>query len=494
VGWLAGKRERANVIRAAWRNYWRKADWIQELAYLAVLSMEACVVYLWQRLVGGWLGHEGVSLFGVWALTCTAYWIAGLLSSAELREDRRQVAVTIAILASALVMVRVYVYPAYAPWEMGWIGDMANSLFSFTEIPPDLTTILLTFVAWWRGILGSRKALDTPDVWFHFRVSVILVFGYLMLNIFAEIDTTLPLLAFFFCGLISIALARILELGGVRASTLGSKRWMAVLVGSTLGSLGLVLLVTVVFSRRTLRTILGWLQPLRTLIARAAWVVFSAVLYLLWPLLDWALSWLAQVTSEGMEEQIESLPSSPFISPLQIVASTPLERSWPYCRAAIVIVIVVIGLLLVARLIRRIVQAQDEGDNLERESLLSSVDLGQELKRALQERLARLRALVQGGDERHRRSIASVRKLYASMVDLATEVGYGRRQAETPYEYRVSLRQAFPGAEEGIEAITEAYVRTHYGEAPGTQAEMDQLVRYWRQIQGQATPKGAEQL
>jgi hypothetical protein len=244
-------------------------------------------------------------------------------------------------------------------------------------------------------------------------------------------------------------------------------------------------LVTVVFSRRMLRTVLGWFQPLRTLIARAAWLALSAVLYLLWPLLDWALSWISQITSEGTEGPTESLFASPFASPLQIVESTPVERTWPYCRSAIVVVVVTGGLLLVARLIRNLNQAQAERDELERESLLSSVDLGEELKKGLQARLARLRAMAQGRGERHRRSIASIRKLYASMVDLATEAGYPRRQAETPYEYRHTLYRAFPGGRAAVEAITEAYVRTHYGEAPGTEAEMVQLVRHWHQLQGQ---------
>jgi hypothetical protein len=128
-------------------------------------------------------------------------------------------------------------------------------------------------------------------------------------------------------------------------------------------------------------------------------------------------------------------------------------------------------------------QAQDDQDDVERESLLSTVDLGEELRKGLLERLARLRALAQGRGEHHRRSIASVRKLYASMVDLAAEAGHPRRQAETPYEYRRTLGQAFPGGEEAIEAITEAYVRTHYGQVPDTQTEMEQLVRYWQQLQ-----------
>jgi hypothetical protein len=60
----------------------------------------------------------------------------------------------------------------------------------------------------------------------------------------------------------------------------------------------------------------------------------------------------------------------------------------------------------------------------------------------------------------------TVRRAYAQMVRLAARQGFPRGVSQTPYEYRVTLAQAFPGGQAAIDTLTEAYVRVHYGEVP----------------------------
>jgi hypothetical protein len=480
---------RCSVIAEAWRRYKSGLDWVEELAYLTLLAMEASIIYPWQLLVNAWSGYDGIPFWGVCALLWVSYALASLLGHTELTADRKQVVIAVLLIFSVLVAVRVFVYPDYRIWQLGWVGDMANELFSFTRFPPDLIAIVVVFVAWWRGILAARKEYSTPNVWFHFRVGVILMFVYLFLTIFGHRgEPTSLLFAFFFFGLISIALARIMELGGIHASTLGSRRWIAVLLGATLGSLGLGLLVTVVFSRQTLRAVLGWFDPLLQLLSRIAWFAVAFVLYLLVPLFEWMMAWIPEALGEN-QEVLESLFGSPLVSPLEFPEVQDTPDYYPVCRTIFVVVLVVGGILLVARLIRKLVQQQAERDNLERESLFSSEELLNDLRNGLRERWDQLRALVSQVGDRRRRSIESILKIYASMVDLATEVGYPRREAETPYEYRSTLYRAFIDADEAIDAITEAYVRTHYGEVPDTRQEMAQIVRHWKSLQARVVPK-----
>jgi hypothetical protein len=476
------------VIADAWRRYRSSLDWVEELAYLALLGMEGSILYPWQLLFSAWSGYKGLPFWGVCALLWFSYAIAGLLGHTKLTADRKQVITAVLLILSALIAVRAFVYPDYYLWQVGWVGEMANRLFSFTRFPPDLIAIVVVFVAWWRGILAARKEYDTPNVWFHFRVGVILLFGYLLITIFGHRgEPTSLLFAFFFFGLISIALARIIELGGIHASTLGSKRWIAVLIGATLGSLGLGLLVTVIFSRQTLRAVLGWFGPLFQALGQIAWYAVAFILYLLVPLFEWIMAWIPQALGEN-QEVLESLFGSPLLSPLQFpkVQDTP---DYAICRTIFVVALVVGGLLLVARLIRKLVERQAERDDLERESLFSGEEVVNDLRNSLRERWDQLRAMLSQVGDRRTRSIESIRKIYASMVDLATEVGYGRREAETPYEYRSTLYQAFVDGDEAIEAITEAYVRTHYGEVPDTRQEMAQIVRHWKDLQARVVPK-----
>ena len=136
-------------------------------------------------------------------------------------------------------------------------------------------------------------------------------------------------------------------------------------------------------------------------------------------------------------------------------------------------------------------ERRDEENRDERESLWSSGDLIQDLKDGLQRALDGLRNLGRR-DGRGQRSAESIRKMYASVIDMAEEAGYPRDQAETPYEHTRILYQAFPGGDDAVDAITEAYVRVHYGEVPDTREEMDQLRRYYRELQAAVTPNAEE--
>ena len=477
----------------AWRRYWQRLDWVEELSHIALLAMEACIIYPWQRLVYyTWLGHDPIPLWALAILLWVSYWVAGILNRSTLTADRRQAVIAGLLILSVLAYVRLFVYPDYAPWQFGWVGDMANGLFSFEQFPPELVTILVVFVGWWRGIVAARGEIDTPTTWFHFRVGVVLMFAYLLVTIFGgRADATLLLVGFFFCGLISIALARILELGGIHASTLGSRRWLIVLIGATIVSLGVALLVTMLFSRQTVSTVLSWFRPLWRVLGWVAWMLIAAALYLGFPLIEWALGWLSELRGqrqEAGESFFGSLVSRPFDFP----EAEQAPAFYPVCRTIIVLVIIAGGVLLVARLIRRLMAEQAERRELERESILTAQEVVQDLRASLRERLNQLRGLAGQFGGGHRRSIASIRKIYASMVDLATEAGYSRRAAETPYEYRRTLYAAYPSSEGAIDTITEAYVRTHYGEVPDTPEKMGQIVDHWQQLQGRIVRRPKE--
>jgi hypothetical protein len=129
---------------------------------------------------------------------------------------------------------------------------------------------------------------------------------------------------------------------------------------------------------------------------------------------------------------------------------------------------------------------------VERESLFSGTDVLNDLRKGLLGRLEQIVAMAsQFG--RHRRSIASIRKIYASMVDLATEAGYPRHTAQTPYEYCNTLYDVFPDGGEAVDGITEAYVRTHYGQVPDTPEKMQRIVQYWERLQEQVVPRPSKE-
>jgi hypothetical protein len=254
------------------------------------------------------------------------------------------------------------------------------------------------------------------------------------------------------------------------------------LAGSILGSLALALLVSLIFSRQAVRTVLGWFRPLTRLVEAVLWYLVSALVYLIWPLLEMLLDLARSMTSGNIQTFLSPL-ASPLASPQELAEEAATYSLNPVCKTVAVLLIVVGGLYLVSRAIRRLIRQRDGGSQDERESLWSSDDLVKDLKDGLQRALEGLRNLGRR-DARGRRSAASIRKMYASVVDLAAEAGYPRDLSETPYEHRVILYQAFPGGETAVDAITEAYVRVHYGEVPDSREAMAQLRQYYRDLQG----------
>jgi hypothetical protein len=476
--------------RRSARKSWSRLDWVKELLYLCVLATEACILHPWQQWAFARLDHPPLPFWGLLALFFGAYLLASLMARSELTADRRQAATAGIVLLSALIVIRLHVYPGRPVFNLTWVADMVESLFSLLNIlPPDLLVLILAMVAWWRGIVASRQEADIDQIWYRFRLGVLALLVYLIVAAFGPPpEVTGLLFGFFFFGLMSVALARILELGGIHSSSLGSRQWVSVLAGAILGSLALALLASLLFSQGAVRTVLGWFRPLVRLVELLLWYLVSALAYLIWPLLEMLLNFARSVTADQLGILMSPL-MSPLASPEEIAEQATREYGLgSFCKATAVVLIVVGGLFLVSVAIRRLAERRDERNQDERESLWSSGDLVKDLQDGLRRTLEGLRNLGRR-EARGQRSAATIRKMYASVVDMAEEAGYPRDLAETPYEHREILYQAFPGGESAVDAITEAYVRVHYGEVPDTREEMEQLRRYYRELQGLVTKK-----
>jgi hypothetical protein len=480
-----------------WRRYWASLDGVQEVLYLCVLAMQACMIYPWQALVHALAGQKALPFWGVFVVMWVAYLVSGMIQRTGWMPDRKQAWVTAAVLLSALILVRVHVYGGVdasgarrPPWDVEWVADMVDRLFGIAgeegDAPgffPDLIVLAVTLVAWWRGIVAARREYDLHQIWFMFRLGIVVLLTYLMVTLIGHrMDVTWLLLGYFFFGLMSVALARILELGGIQRSSMGRRQWVALLAGTILGNLALALLASLLVSPQMMRALIDRVRPLARMIQLAVWYLLAAILYLAWPLIELVMAWIAKMQAEGTTFDMSPL-QSPLINPLEMMQEPEATRALPWCKTIVVVVAIVGALFVVTSAIRRFVERQAEGREVERESMWSSQELAQDLRNSLLDGLERLRALVSPSGRRKRRSAASIRKIYASMVDLATEVGYPRRPAETPYEYRRTLYRAFSGGQSAVDIITEAYVQVHYGSVPDSRAEMERIVDCWQQVQ-----------
>ena len=150
-------------------------------------------------------------------------------------------------------------------------------------------------------------------------------------------------------------------------------------------------------------------------------------------------------------------------------------------RAAFALVILVAVLAIVYVLVarRRARPRPDEAEQVDAEQITLG---GGALRRGWQ-RLRKLAGLVRRyGLGRELLDAISVENLYANLCRIARQRGQERHPTEPPDEYLPRLMLAFPGHDEGLATITEAYMRVYYGEQALGGAELENLKREYERI------------
>ncbi len=469
-----------------------RLDWRRELLQLTVLAMESCWLYPWVALLDQWLTGQVrfSSPLELFVLLVGLLWISRLVQRLPTGLGVRQILLIPIVLLSVLVVIKRQLYPGY-PWLSGaWITVLGRSLARMSsEMPAEVEVFVIVLYCWWRALNLSQKTLDAGTVGFYFRVGVMGLVWYLLVTIFAQaMDATRLAFAFFFFGLVSMALARALEVDLVHKGRRSpfSGPWLSIVLGAVIGTLVIAMLMTLILSPQTAAAIFTWLRPVTDVLGTALYYTLMAVAYLMQPLINV----LTVIFTEGLRAMFESGES--IIQPAQPPDFEDLSGAEPpwwlgLCNWAAMIFFLAIGLLIVITTLRRWQQKRRAESDLTRESVWSAEEFGAGLRGALRNGLGQVGDLAdlvrRYGVGRKLYSALSVRKIYASLVELATERGFPRPPATTPYEYLLTLRQAFPQHGRELATITEAYVQVHYGEVPTGNEELAHIRDCWERVQ-----------
>ncbi|MCR4405602.1 MAG: DUF4129 domain-containing protein [Anaerolineae bacterium] len=469
-----------------------RLDWRREFLQLMVLAMEVCWLYPWVALLDQWLTGQArfTSPFELFVLLVGLLWASRLLQQLPVGLGVQQTLLIPIVLLSALVLIKVHLYPGYPWFDVGWLAAIGQSLSRMSsEIPAEVEAIVVVGYCWWRALNLSQKTLDAGTVGFYFRVGVAGLVWYLLLTIFGPTaDVTRLAFAFFFFGLIAMALARALEVDIVHEGRRSpfSGPWLSIVLGAVVGTLVIAALMAVILSRQTATAIGIWLRPITDALGTVLYYLFMVIAYLLQPLINALTSIFSAALREmfGSEEPIIQPAQPPNLADLQ-----KAESPWwlGLCNWAALVFLLAIGLLIVVTTLRRWQEKRQAAGDLTRESVWSAEEFGEGLRAAWRQgwgKVGDLAGLVRiYGVGRKLYSAISVRKIYASLVDLATEKGFPRPQAATPYEYLPTLRRAFPQHGQEVGSITEAYVQVHYGEVPTSEGALVYLQGCWERIQ-----------
>jgi len=433
------------------------------------------------------LGHQPLLLWlGMLILLLGFFYLYRTLVQANLSLPLQQGLLLLALLLSIVLVVRYHVYAGLGLHGTEWIGYILWRLSSVTVFLPEMLAILAVIYLWARGIHLARRSISVDSVGYSFRAGIVILIWFgIGVTFLTRREVTQFVIPYFFFALTAIALARIEETsqlpGGSRAHFSGY--WVGSSVVAVVLLMAVGMAVVLFFHGGSLEQIFSWLSPL-----------FNLILILLFNLALWlltAIGWLVSLIPidwgalkgmfEGLSQQLRSILEGINQSSAE---TNPVVQRAMHLSANVGLVVVLIALVLLLTWYRRW-RARAAGADETHESLLSAGALGRSLADLLQagrQRLGDMAGRVLGIQFL---SAISIRRIYANLVRLATEQGYPRGSAQTPYEYLVTLRQALPGGEAETSLITNAYVNAHYGKLPDTAEELQQIRDAWHRVRAQ---------
>jgi len=470
-----------------------RLNWRKEALYITLVAAEMCWFTPWAFVIARQVvtlsPYVTALLLGVVVLA--VMYFRRILNRLHIDLSYQRVILIGLMLVSAPLVIHLVVYPDYGWLDLGWLKVAGKSFIAFYSLPVEVGVLLIILFLWWRGISIGQRNLSFQGVAFSFRLGVLLVaFSAPWLPTYGAYDLATFIVLFFFFSLTAVALARVEEVnrakGGVGAPF--NLAWLAILLGSTAAVLGGAWLISRIYSIESFSQVLRWSQPVFVPLLQ----VGLRFLLLMFRLLSPVLLWLFRIFQELVEvfarnievlEQFESLASEPLSKAEPTGQLHWLVDALRYTCLGVIGVGVLVALALT---LRRRLDRQQQGDEV-RESLWSSEVFTRGVMSSLREGWGRLRELTglmgRFGPGMRFYAAVSIRKIYANMARLAARHGFPRQPAQTPYEYLSTLGLAFPDCQAEATAITEAYVKVHYGEVPESLRDLQHIREYWQKIQ-----------
>jgi hypothetical protein len=414
------------------------------------------------------------------------------LSRANLAMAVQQSILVLILLLSMGLFLRFHVYANAGLQGADWVLEPIRRFADVQNAIPDEWLAMLTLIYFWaRGIMLGRRSLTADSVGFSFRVGILILIWFIMIiALITGQDASAFVVAYFFFALVAMALARIEDVSQTRASSLA--RFSAFRFFTTIGAVVLLmalggLLAFLLHNVDLQRLLLPFLIVIE--------VVVVGLIIIVLGIAEWIFTGL-HLDQFQLGNRLQELFSRLALVADNLTAPFGDEVGGPppavgifKAVSTIAVVVFLIGLVVFFtwwQIRRARARALDDS----RESIWSPSALARDLKVLLQagrDQLGGIVALVDrfGLGTRLLRAL-SVRRIYANLVRLATEIGFPRYKTQTPYEYTRSLYEALPGCEPDIDTITEAYVRAHYGEVPDTREELQRIRACWKRIQAVA--------
>ncbi len=485
----------------------RNFDWLAIIIYpLAVVLMEAFWVYPWLTWLGNWpvFSEQRPAL----SLASVIIALAGslLVTRIILRRKWSMSITRTVIIGIGLVFILIILgadYGAGYGFLSGrWFSHVGQILGNtFSSFHPIVLALPVLLYLWWRGIILGQTTSYFRDIYRSFVIGLV---ALIFLVIFWQISSGsgrfeapgaeigLNVMAFFFFGLIAIALSHIYlrrsSMPKEEAALTSVKRWLPMMLGVIGGMVLVGFGVASIFSAEFFE-----------LIGRGAGAVFSflgkILEYIMIPLnyiFDWIfkiLQWLISLLrSEPVEMEGGGGNMSGSVFPEVVGKDLPLWVTESIKWLVIAVIIAVI-IFILAKAISRL-RSRRRRDEIEEihESLFSWRGLKDDLKELLNMMGQKFQRKPSAARPYQFREDVSgrldIREIYRHLQWEGSRSGFPRRQHETASEYSGRLRHSVPDSGEPLNEVTGLYENVRYGETGVPEKQVDKANSLWQTIRG----------
>jgi len=462
-------------------------DWLAGFFYpLAVILMESFWVYPWLVWVGG--GGVFAETRPVLGLGSVVLVLAVSLLSTRLllQAPWRLRYIRGAVVGGGVVVILLvlgYEYAdGYAFLSGAWfahVGRLLGETLSRGHTVALALPVLLYL--WWRGIILGGTTAYFRNIYRSFLIGVV---ALVLLIIFWRLDAGadsaqgpgvvvgLEVMAFFFFGLISVALCHLYlmrhSMTREEANRTSPWRWLPMMLGVVGGMIAVGFGMASIFSADFFAAMGRGAHAVGEFFSK----VFSYIVIPLQYVLNW-LFWLwnqfLALVTRGEAQSLEP-PEAFEWGETNTTGIPPIATEILKWLVITAIVALVVWLLVKAISRIRARRAQDDIEEIH-ESLWSESNLRGDLRQFLSRLFGRRPHAPAAYRFDDAEGGLDIREIYRRLQWEAARAGTARRLQETASEYAGRLEEVVPAGRGPIKRLTELYTRVRYGETgvPGRQ-------------------------
>lgn len=473
-------------------------DWSYELLVLLLLVAETAALYLLSLLVGA-SAVMATALPGpvvIFVLILAGSATQRAVDAARLLSPHYEIVTGSALFVVLAWAIWAISLPSYRPWNAHWVVEAGRALALFparTEFPVWGTVGMVAY-GWWRGKQRDEPGLEAAHRLLRAGAATTLVSLVALVIVGPPAadavwrSAFLTTVTFFSAALAATALAR-LRLEEGRGALRLTPRWLLAVLWPVLLLVTFSALVSGLFTRSLLETLLWLLTPL--------FAVGRLVLLLLLYIVTF-FAYIAIMVFTWFLAQLGPLGVTPPASRPMALATPALEpttgiRYVPYANQLRVLVAfaAVAGIVwLLTRFFWRRRPRPLAGANETRASVFSWRLLGNEVA-ALAQRIARryrprLDALdTLRRDARWRYTVA-VRETYREFLRHGRDLSVAMMPDETPTSYAARRSAQATSASAAHHELAKTYNAVRYGSLPATASDAANARAAWREVARQA--------